>query len=313
MSKGKTLNSEDIKNIARLSYSGLNKTAIGLRLGFSRFTVAHILNKLYASDIVSEEVLKEKKGQELIDICYSSKSQDGLNDDKHKEAYITRSNNYPNFDDIALDRLITRENKQYYYFEYLDACITNNHPTLSRSAFYSMLLRAEKRLKLKSDDPIMIIDKPYGFSCEIDFAGTKINVTMPGDKVVTLNVFLAVWSASCYTFGSFVQRQSTQATCSALSRAFILWDCTPHEIIPDNAKAWVDDCSEIGDPVINKSFEDYLNQFDVFINPASPRSPTHKSRVEYAVRLVTERILTRYDTKTPRTLQEHNLCLSSYA
>ena len=309
MSQGKTLNSEQIRTIARLTFAGFTKSAIGIRERISRITVAHIQRRLFKANVVSENILKSKSNQELLYICYGSTSSNSMNDDAKKVACISRSEHQPDFEEIALDRIITRENKQFYYFRYIDECSFSSVTPITRSSFYRLLKDAEDKLKIQSKDPVMIIDKPYGVSCEIDFAGTKLELTLTGGIKETFSVFVATWSASCYTFGCFVQRQSTEATCNALANAFQRWGCLPHEIIPDNAKAWVEDCSVHGESVTNRSFNDYLSQFGVFISPASPRSPTHKSRVEFAVRLLTERVISKYDTKQELNLQEHNICL----
>ena len=91
MSQGKTLNSEQIRTIARLTIAGFTKSAIGIRERISRITVAHIQRRLFKANVVSENILKSKSNQELLYICYGSTSSNRMNDDAKKVACISRS------------------------------------------------------------------------------------------------------------------------------------------------------------------------------------------------------------------------------
>ena len=302
MTKRQHLSADKLKDIAKLILGGLNNTQIGARVGVSRFTVSHIKERLFKADICSRYSLELLSNQQLVDICYLASGTDNGTQEEH----VSRSEFMPDFLEMAVDRLERHMSKQFYYFNYMENCIANKWHYLSRSQFYHYLKKAEDELFAKTADPVFIMDKTYGLSCEIDFAGKKCALTLPGGVKTDFNVFVIVWSASCYVFARFVERQTTEATCIAISAAFKHFNCLPQEIIPDNAKAWVEDHSIISEPIINKSFEDFMSRFDVFVHPTSPRAPTHKSRVEYAVRLITERVINNYDSDTPRSLEEHN-------
>ncbi len=82
-------------------------------------------------------------------------------------------------------------------------------------------------------------------------------------------------------------RQTTEAVCEALDRAWMFFGGVIQTLVPDNTKAMILDADALS-PTLVPAFLDYAQARGIFVDPARVRSPKDKPRVENQVAFVRE-------------------------
>lgn len=140
----------------------------------------------------------------------------------------------------------------------------------------------------------------------IDFSGMTAAVTNPETGEVTnVQIFVATFGASNYTYFEAISSQKLQDWIEAHIRAFKFFGGVPKFLVPDNLKSAVTSAERF-DPVINRTYQRFAAHYKVGIRPARPRKPKDKAKVEKAVQNTEYRALAKIRDRTFLSLNELN-------
>ena len=141
----------------------------------------------------------------------------------------------------------------------------------------------------------------FGFA---DFSGKTLAVH-DADGVHDVEIFVAVLPASRLTYVEAVTNQSARCWSMANVHALNYFGGVPVQWRIDNLKAGVTKNS--GETVIlNPSFQDFANHYDLAVTPTLQYSPTHKAAVETAVKAIQNRILLKLQDRVFLSIEDIN-------
>jgi len=134
---------------------------------------------------------------------------------------------------------------------------------------------------------VRIEDAPLGQEAQVDFGlmGELVDEQAKRRKLWALIVTL---NASRYQFVWPTLTQTTRDVIDGLEAAWRFFDGVPKHIVPDNATSVVVRASAKS-PTINRTFLEYSQSRQLFVDPARVRRPKDKARVENQVPFVRER------------------------
>lgn len=140
----------------------------------------------------------------------------------------------------------------------------------------------------------------------IDFSGMTASTTDPETGEVTaVQIFVATFGASNYTYFEGVPSQKLQDWIEAHIRAFKFFGGTPKFLVPDNLKAAVIDAEQF-DPILNRTYQRFAAHYKVGVKPARPFKPRDKAKVEKGVQNTEYRALAKIRDRTFFSLHELN-------
>ena len=155
-----------------------------------------------------------------------------------------------------------------------------SYDTLWRYAHQQLSWR-DKPSTVRIDDP------PPGQEAQVDFGKMGWLVDAETGHRRTLWVLVVTLAFSRYQFVWPTFRQTTEAVCEGLDRAWMFFGATIATLIPDNTKAIVLDPDALNATLV-PAFLDYVQARGLFVDPARVRSPKDKPRVENQVAFVRE-------------------------
>lgn len=134
---------------------------------------------------------------------------------------------------------------------------------------------------------VRVDDPPPGQETQVDFGKMGLLVDVETGRRRTLWALVVTLSFSRYLFVWPTFRQTTEAVCEGLDRAWMFFGAMTTSMIPDNTKAMIKDPDALS-PTLVASFLDYVQARGIFVDPARVRSPKDKPRVENQVPYVRE-------------------------
>ena len=155
-----------------------------------------------------------------------------------------------------------------------------SYDTLRRFAQHELAWR-KKPSTVRVDDP------PPGQEAQIDFGEMGFILDPETGKRRKLWALVVTLVYSRYQFVWPTFRQTTEAVCEGLDRAWMFFGGMPTTMIPDNTKAMIKDVDALN-PTLVAAFLDYVQARGIFVDPARVRSPKDKARVENQVPFVRE-------------------------
>lgn len=171
--------------------------------------------------------------------------------------------------------------------------LTKVHTLLTRdhgvSASYDTLWRYVHQELSWRDKPstVRVDDPPPGQEAQIDFGEMGWLVDPETGKRRKLWALVITLASSRYQFVWPTFRQTTEAVCEGLDRAWMFFGAIIATLVPDNTKAMVKDPDALN-PTLVPAFLDYVQARGLFVDPARVRSPKDKPRVENQVPFVRE-------------------------
>lgn len=139
----------------------------------------------------------------------------------------------------------------------------------------------------KASNPVMRQVHHAGEKTMLDFAGYRPIVRiLPDAKPVKAQMFLAVLPASDYSFAFIVPSQKSADWIRANEAAFRFFGGVSDLQILDNLKAGVIMHRRGASPRINPVYQAFCDHYGTMPSPTAPRRPTHKAKVEIAVKLI---------------------------
>lgn len=167
-------------------------------------------------------------------------------------------------------------------------CLRLSHPEFacSESAVKRFVARLQREMGITADDVVIPVETGPGEVAQVDFGYVgKIYDASAGVRRKTW-AFVMTLGFSRRMFVHFVhdQRVETWLYCHIL--AFEHFGGVPAVVVPDNLKAAVVRCAFAvdGDSTLNRSYLELARYYGFLVDPAPPRSPEKKGKVEAGVK-----------------------------
>lgn len=171
--------------------------------------------------------------------------------------------------------------------------LTKVHALLARDhglrASYDTLWRfATQQLGWrKRTETVRVDDPPPGQEAQVDFGEMGRLLDRETGKLRRLWALIVTLCFSRYQFVWPTFRQTTEAVCEGLDRAWWFFGSMAISIVPDNMTAMIKDADALH-PTLVAPFLDYVQARGLFVDPARVRTPKDKPRVENQVPYVRE-------------------------
>ncbi len=170
-------------------------------------------------------------------------------------------------------------------------CLRLAHPEFrcSESAVKRFVARLQREVGITADDVVIPVETGPGEVAQVDFGYVgKVFDPSTGLRRKTW-AFVMTLGFSRRLFVHFVhdQRVETWLFCHVL--AFEHFGGVPAAIVPDNLKAAVVRCAfgvDATDTTLNRSYLELARYYGFLVDPAPPRSPEKKGKVEAGVKYV---------------------------
>jgi len=259
-----------VKEIIRLAEKeNISQSDIASTLKTTRKTIRIYLKKISECAIKYEEI-KDKPDSELKSLLFP------------KSTTPVKERPKPDCDSIYKEHKEKGVTRFQLWLEYRE-----QYPDgVSYQHFCYHLRHHKKKL-----DPSMRQDHKFGEKCFVDFAGQTVPIINKLTGEVDLaQIFVAVLGGSSYTFAYAVSSQEKHNWLDCHVRMFEFFGGVTEIIVPDNLRSGVDKACRY-DPVINKSYQELAEHYDVVIIPARVRKPQDKAKAEKGVQMVQNSIL----------------------
>jgi transposase len=127
----------------------------------------------------------------------------------------------------------------------------------------------------------------------IDYSGLTIDVhNAKTGEVEKAQIFVSVLGASGYTFVHATPSQKQEDFINSHVKAFEFYGGVPKILVPDNLKSAVISNNKKG-VVVNESYAELARHYNCAIEPARPRKPQDKAKVEQGVQAIQRWILAK--------------------
>ena len=148
-----------------------------------------------------------------------------------------------------------------------------------------------------------------GEKCFVDYAGLTIPIVdAKTGEIKSAEIFVAVLGASNYTFVRAMRSQSLPDWIDVHRYTFEFFNGVPEIIVPDNLRSGVTQAHHY-DPIINRSYQEMANYYQVAIVPARVRKPQDKAKAEVGVQGIERWILAPLRDQTFFSLAELNAAI----
>lgn len=154
----------------------------------------------------------------------------------------------------------------------------------------------------------VVLRQPHraGERMDVDFAGQTVPIVdRKTGEVRQAQVFIAVLTASNYTYAEATWSQDRQSWIMAHCRAFEFFAGVPESIVSDNLKSGVTRPCRY-EPDLNPTYQEMASYYGTVVLPARPNKPRDKGKVENAVQVVERWILAALRDHTFYSLPELN-------
>ena len=118
----------------------------------------------------------------------------------------------------------------------------------------------------------------------VDYSGEKPCIADPGTgEAREVELFVAALGASGYLYAEATETQKVADFCGSIRRTLEFIDGVPRLIVPDNLKFAIINFRTDDTPILNESFRDLAEHYDMGVLPARPRKPRDKAKAESSV------------------------------
>lgn len=139
----------------------------------------------------------------------------------------------------------------------------------------------------------------------VDYSGKRPGyVDVTTGKTIEVELFVGVLGASSYLFAHCTPTQSIIDWIDSHVRMFEFFGGVPQVVVPDNLKSAVTKPGRA--PVIQRTYLDFAEHYDVGIQPARPYKPRDKAKAENGVQFAQRWILAVLRHRTFYTLADLN-------
>lgn len=262
----------EYREILRLSNMGLSRTSIGASLGYSRNTVA---------DVVNRAQLKSVEWPLPLDVTDCD-----LQALLYPEKVHSSSRKLPDSEKLHKEMAKSGVTLTLLWDEYCGECKQNGQIPFAYTQFCHYYHKYVQTTKAT-----MHIHRKPGEQIEVDWAGKTANIidNITGDAI-PVYVFVAVLSCSGYAYVEAFLSQKQESWISAHVNAFRYFGGVTRIIVPDNLKTGVEKVDWYS-PTINKSYHEMAEHYATAIVPARVYRPKDKPKVEGTVGVISTWII----------------------
>lgn len=140
----------------------------------------------------------------------------------------------------------------------------------------------------------------------VDFSGKKPHLVDPKTgECIEVELFVAVFGASNYTYAEATATQSGPDWIDAHNHALHFFGGVPGALVPDQLKSGVVKACRY-EPGVQRTYEEMAVHYGTVVLPARPASPRDKAKVEVGVQIAQRWILARLRNQTFFSLAELN-------
>jgi transposase len=171
-------------------------------------------------------------------------------------------------------------------------CLRLSHPEFqcSESAVKRFVARLQREVGITAADVVIPVETGPGEVAQVDFGYVgKIYDARAGVRRKTW-AFVMTLGFSRRTFVHFVHDQRVETWLFCHVMAFEHFGGVPAAVVPDNLKAAVVRCAFAidadSDTTLNRSYLELARYYGFLVDPAPPRSPEKKGKVEAGVKYV---------------------------
>ncbi len=227
----------EYREILRLSNMGLSRTSIGASLGYSRNTVADVVNRAQLKGVEWPLPLDVTDG-DLQALLYPEKGH-------------CSSRKLPDCEKLHKEMAKSGVTLTLLWDEYCGECKQNGQLPFA----YTQYCHYYHKYVQTTKATMHIHHKP-GEQIEVDWAGKTANIIdrITGDSIPAY-VFVAVLSCSGYAYVEAFLSQKQESWISAHVNAFRYFGGVTRIIVPDNLKTGVEKVDWYS-PTINKSYHE---------------------------------------------------------
>lgn len=180
-----------------------------------------------------------------------------------------------------------------------------SHPEGMSYASFTRRYRTYRKLQ----GLVMRQDHKAGEKVFVDYSGMTVPlVDLATGEFRKTEIFIGVLGASSYCYAEATLSQGLDDWISSHIRMFEFFGGTPKVIVPDNLRSAVSKACAFN-PVINPSYQEFAEHYQVAIVPARKYRPKDKALVENGVRLVQRWILAQLRNHVFTSLDELNAAI----
>jgi transposase len=173
---------------------------------------------------------------------------------------------------------------------------------------YSQFCELYKQWKCRLS-PTMRQTHLAGEKLFVDYAGTTLEVINgTTGEVLSAQLFVAALGASSYTYAEATFTQSLADWIGSHVRAFSFYGGVTAIVVSDNLKAGITKAC-FYEPAVNRAYAEMAAHYDTVIVPARPRKPRDKAKVEAAVLLATRWIIAKLRNRQFFSLADLNVAI----
>lgn len=278
----------DNKTILKLHFDGVSMRQIAERLKKSRNTISQIV-KASESVKLTPEQLDSLTEEELIKLLFPD-----------KEALPVYAQ--PNYEYCHKELTKPGVTLSTLYNEYVFQCKSSHVPFYKRSHFFGMYAEYVKKNRLT-----MHINHKPADKVMVDWDGKTMSIiNRYTGEISTVYLFVATlpFSMYCYVQGCLSMKIDDWIDCHI--NMFEYFDGVPRLLIPDNLKTGVISHKKYEDPILNKSYQEMADHYNITIIPTRVRTPKYKAAVEGSVGNITNAIIGHLRNQKFFSLEEIN-------
>jgi transposase len=276
-----------IRDVLRLSASGLSKRKIAASLGLSATAAGDCLRRARAAGVAWPQAA------ELTDAALEGLLYPVVTTLEHRR---------PQPDWAKVHRELNRAGVtlQLLWEEYR---------AVHRDAHgYTQFCELYKRWKLRLS-PTMRQTHVAGERLFVDYAGKTLEVIDgTSGEVGPAQLFVAVVGASSYTYAEASFTQSLSDWIGSHTRAFSFYGGVAAMIVSDNLKSGITKAC-FYEPAVNRTYAEMAAHYATAIVPARPYRPRDKSKVESAVQVATRWIIAKLRNRQFFSLADLNAAI----
>ena len=279
---------QNIKEVLRLKFlNNLSNRKIQTITGVSRNSVANYVNSFNEMNLSLEHCLK-------------------LNDKELEQLFHPQKPSYNKQNSVEFDidwnKIHCEQSSKGVTRKLLYEELLANNPGIYS---YSQFNRNYNKY-IKTINPSMRQIHYGGDKLFIDYSGlTMPIVNQRTGEITKAQIFVSVLGASGYTYVHASKSQTTKDFINSHINAFYFYEGVPNILVPDNLKAAVIS-NKKGVIKLNDAYSGMARHYGVAIEPARPKKPQDKSKVELGVKAIQRWILARLRNHTFFTIEQLN-------
>ena len=262
----------EYREILRLHHQGISQRGIAESCACSRNTVARVLQQA-----------KEKGVAWPLEESITDAVLHGMLADERGGDMLRKQ---PDYDYIHRELARSGVTLTLLWSEYCQTC--REEGTIP--FMYTQFCAHYREHAVKNKATMHIHRKP-GEQIEVDWAGqTSEIISTDTGEIIPAYIFVAVLSFSQYAYVEAFPAQDMECWIAAHVHAFTYFGGVTRVLVPDNLKSSVDTPSWYT-PVINRTYHELAEHYDMAVLPARVRKPKDKPNVEGTVGVISTWIL----------------------